>query len=214
MDVAQEVVLAAAERGGDPAPRHERVVGRAATRGDGLVRHAARWPRFSAQPGPRRVLPPSTESHVGRDPPLEASFTSLLLQYTSFNCGNRPFHLFVTIAVSTPQGLQPLACLASPPILVDARKRTKGERPDACAGDVRLVQRQRTQVEASAAPLGGSNGALNLGVDAIELLQATASVVVLVGLDWTIKAALTADLFGYPPAIATPRPVPPPPHAP
>ena len=111
---------------------------------------------------------------------LEASFTSLLLQYTSFNCGNRPFHLFVTIAVSTPQGLQPLACLASPPIHVDARKRTKGERPDACAGDVRLVQRQRTQVEASAAPLGGSNGALSLGVDAIELLEATASVVVLV----------------------------------
>jgi len=36
-----------------------------------------------------------------------------------------------------------LACVCSPPIIVDARKRTKGERPDADANDVRLVQRQR-----------------------------------------------------------------------
>mmetsp|Transcript_30676 Transcript_30676/g.96792 ORF Transcript_30676/g.96792 Transcript_30676/m.96792 type:complete len:380 (-) Transcript_30676:33-1172(-) len=64
---------------------------------------------------------------------LEASFSSLLLQHTSFNCGNRPFHLFVTIAAHGPHGLQPLTCVSSPPIHVDARKRTKGERPEARA---------------------------------------------------------------------------------
>jgi hypothetical protein len=36
-----------------------------------------------------------------------------------------------------------LACSCSSPIIVDARKRTKGERPEADASDVRLVQRQR-----------------------------------------------------------------------
>ena len=37
-----------------------------------------------------------------------------------------------------------IACMCSSPIVVDARKRTKGERPDADASDVRLVQRQRS----------------------------------------------------------------------
>ena len=39
-----------------------------------------------------------------------------------------------------------LACMCSSPIIVDARKRTKGERPDADASDVRLVQRQRSSM--------------------------------------------------------------------
>jgi len=73
---------------------------------------------------------------------LEATFSSLQLLHTSFNCGNRPFHLFVTIAAHGPQGLQPLTCVSSPPIHVDARKRTKGERPGSSASDVRLMARK------------------------------------------------------------------------
>jgi hypothetical protein len=103
----------------------------------------------------------------------ETTFSSLLFRHTSFNCGNRPFHLVVavhapahhplavaalrrgeatllpnTAADGTPgapsqQQMVSLACSCSSPIIVDARKRTKGERPEADASDVRLVQRQR-----------------------------------------------------------------------
>ena len=98
------------------------------------------------------------------------TFSSLLFRHTSFNCGNRPFHLVVAvhapahhpIAVAalrcgeatllpntaadgapSQQQMVSLACSCSSPIIVDARKRTKGERPEADASDVRLVQRQR-----------------------------------------------------------------------
>ena len=96
----------------------------------------------------------------------ETTFSSLLFQNTSFNCGNRPFHLVVTLLapashplaiaalrsgeVAAPPWLAPLpeqmvaiASVASSRIVVDARKRTTGERPDADASDVRLVQRPR-----------------------------------------------------------------------
>lgn len=43
-----------------------------------------------------------------------------------------------------------LACICSTPIIVDARKRTKGERPDASSTDVRLATR-RTSLAAAAA---------------------------------------------------------------
>jgi hypothetical protein len=96
----------------------------------------------------------------------EATFSSLLFQNTSFNCGGRPFHLVVTVLapahhplaiaalangeVAGPTGLAPLpeqmvvlATVCSSRIVVDARKRTTGERPDADASDVRLVRRPR-----------------------------------------------------------------------
>ena len=45
-------------------------------------------------------------------------------------------------AASSP-ALRPLACLVSSAVLVDARKRSKSERPKAAEDDVRLVNRQR-----------------------------------------------------------------------
>ena len=47
---------------------------------------------------------------------------------------------------TSPEQMVALACMCSSPIVVDARKRTKGERPEADASDVRLVQRQRGSV--------------------------------------------------------------------
>jgi len=92
-----------------------------------------------------------------------AIFSRLSFQQTSFNCGNRPFHLVVALCTILPQQdfaappsagppaqLVCLACVRSTSIHVDARKRTKCERPDAQAGDVRLVQRR-----AGVAPSGG-----------------------------------------------------------
>ena len=100
----------------------------------------------------------------------ETTFSSLLFRHTSFNCGNRPFHLVVAVhapahhplavaalrrgeatllpntaadGAPSQQQMVSLACSCSSPIIVDARKRTKGERPEADASDVRLVQRQR-----------------------------------------------------------------------
>ena len=103
----------------------------------------------------------------------ETTFSSLLFRHTSFNCGNRPFHLVVAVhapahhplavaalrrgeatllpntaadgvnSAPSQQQMVSLACSCSSPIIVDARKRTKGERPEADASDVRLVQRQR-----------------------------------------------------------------------
>ena len=37
---------------------------------------------------------------------LEATFSSLHLQHTSSQCGNRPFHLVITVAVMGPHGPQ------------------------------------------------------------------------------------------------------------
>ena len=48
--------------------------------------------------------------------------------------------------LSPPEQMVALACMCSSPIIVDARKRTKGERPDADASDVRLVLRQRSSM--------------------------------------------------------------------
>ena len=115
---------------------------------------------------------------VGSDGQAEATFTRLLFQQTSFNCGNRPFRLVIHILKATPRSsieasriadphasasgvigggqgelvdgmlsqhdsMTPLACLCSCPVHIDARKRSKGERPEARDDDVRLVQRQR-----------------------------------------------------------------------
>ena len=103
----------------------------------------------------------------------ETTFSSLLFRHTSFNCGNRPFHLVVAVhapahhplavaalrrgeatllpntaadgapGAPSQQQMVSLACSCSSPIIVNARKRTKGERPDADASDVRLMPRQR-----------------------------------------------------------------------
>ena len=96
------------------------------------------------------VLPPNQA--------VEVSFTRLVFQQTSFNCGNRPFRLVVSILSAPPnegqalpegkkegegKSLIPLACYCSCSVHVDARKRSKGERPEAKDDDVRLVQRQR-----------------------------------------------------------------------
>jgi len=194
---------------------------------------------------------------------LEATFSSLQLLHTSFNCGNRPFHLVITVAAQGPQGLQALACVSSPPIHVDARKRSKGERPDARAGDVRLAEHKRaaTLVRRSSSGSGGGGGApappapappavaphvdgaagyseaahpggcvappaaapalaamlphaavgmlggggggggldarFGLDLGAVRLIEATGCTVLLVGLDFTVEAALTAAPFGY-----------------
>jgi len=110
----------------------------------------------------------------------EAAFSSLFFKHTSFNCGNRPFHIVATVLapahhplaiaaleqqraaaaaqaaqaaavaggdpaafgfMEPPQGMVALACVCSSPIMVDARKRTNGERPHAAADDVRVMQR-------------------------------------------------------------------------
>ena len=96
----------------------------------------------------------------------ETTFSSLLFRHTSFNCGNRPFHLVVAVhapahhplavaalrrgeatllpntaadGAPSQQQMVSLACSCSSPIIVDARKRTKGERPEASPDDVRLM---------------------------------------------------------------------------
>ena len=184
--------------------------------------------------------------HLGYQGVGEVSFSRLLFMQTSFNCGNRPFHLVVTLLAApprtagesatpmamgatgvgvaaapppTPTGgadgshaqpmscngshaqpiaveatalpmpddgtasangtqppsqqqqqppppppppsqppLKPLACFCSSAVRVDARKRSKGERPEASADDVRLVSRQRPSACPAAAPatVGGS----------------------------------------------------------
>ena len=48
--------------------------------------------------------------------------------------------------LSPPNQMVALACMCSSPVIVDARKRTKVERPGSDASDVRLVQRQRSSV--------------------------------------------------------------------
>ena len=127
------------------------------------------------------------------------SFSRLTFQWTSFNCGGRPFHLVVTVladpkthtappnppetppeipratprATSPPalpptppleptlaplaappsaplaapppsqQALWPLVSIRSLPVHVDARKRSKSERPHAQEDDIRFIHRQR-----------------------------------------------------------------------
>eukprot|EP00316_Scyphosphaera_apsteinii_P008107 CAMPEP_0119337456 /NCGR_PEP_ID=MMETSP1333-20130426/94029_1 /TAXON_ID=418940 /ORGANISM="Scyphosphaera apsteinii, Strain RCC1455" /LENGTH=460 /DNA_ID=CAMNT_0007348505 /DNA_START=120 /DNA_END=1499 /DNA_ORIENTATION=+ len=73
-------------------------------------------------------------------------FSSLLFLHTSFNCGNRPFHLVITAIQpnATSNSMTALGCICSSAIHVDARKRTKIERPDSAVDDVRLQQRQRS----------------------------------------------------------------------
>ena len=106
---------------------------------------------------------------LGAQGNAEVTFTRLLFQQTSFNVGNRPFHFVVTVfgvqgqpiaatthgdeAPATEGGskLSPLVCLYSSPVRVDARKRSKGERPEASADDVRLASRQRPDPKVSAA---------------------------------------------------------------
>jgi len=109
-------------------------------------------------------LPLELASHSGA---LEATFSRLLFQQTSFHCARRPFHLVITILKAPPQTnepevaapaaapegamaisdasempLKPLCCLCSSPVLVDARKRSRTERPTAAGNDVRLINRQ------------------------------------------------------------------------
>ena len=90
-----------------------------------------------------------------------AMFSRLTFQHTSFNCGNRPFRLVITLVAGIPHipsslftsphalptvspfappfpprqpqaapSMECLACVCSTPIHVDARKRSKCERPD------------------------------------------------------------------------------------
>ena len=47
---------------------------------------------------------------------------------------------------TSPEQMVALACMCSSPVIVDARKRTKVERPGGDASDIRLVQRQRSSV--------------------------------------------------------------------
>ena len=51
-----------------------------------------------------------------------------------------------------PTQMVALACMCSSPIIVDARKRTKHERPDLNNSDVRLVQRQQRNLASVAQP--------------------------------------------------------------
>lgn len=116
----------------------------------------------------------------------EVSFGKLLFQHTSFNCSNQPFHLVVALLAVPERGaaagtdtddasarvngssaMQPLACFCSSPVRVDARKRSKGERPEASADDVRLVSRQR--------PTGGGGSAAALPSTAPAAASAASS---------------------------------------
>jgi len=85
------------------------------------------------------------------------NFTNLYLQQTSYHCGGQRFRFAVTILTGptsaqkidlsaadapTPQPQQqPIACAYSAPFYVDARKRSKSERPLAEADDPRLRHR-------------------------------------------------------------------------
>ena len=176
----------------------------------------------------------------------EVSFTRLLFQQTSFNCGGRAFHLVVTITAAPPRvqpngsreegvgtadtvnraPLKPLACICSSPVRVDARKRSKGERPEAAEDDVRLVNRQRpassSDPNAAATPNqlghpsalqagpaagpGGEEATASdlLGADtrfsAHALIDATSDAFVEVRPDGVVVQMLSSTAFGYTPA--------------
>jgi hypothetical protein len=116
--------------------------------------------------------------------------------------------------------------MCSSPVHVDARKRTKGERPDARADDVRLAQRQRAQVPKSAPATLAQPAALatpylpghvlppaaalglqvqpafsapdDLSPREIDLLEATGCMVLVLSPDWSVLATSTLAPFGYP----------------
>lgn len=78
----------------------------------------------------------------------EAVFSSLQFKHTSFNCGGRSFHLVVSLIAVLSEveqahehRLRGVVCYCSSPIHVDARKRSKVERPCASANDIRLQHR-------------------------------------------------------------------------
>ena len=177
----------------------------------------------------------------------EVSFTRLLFQQTSFNCGGRPFHLVVTILAAPPRAatngfgeeaaadappnsaLKPFVCVCSSPVRVDARKRSKGERPEAAEDDVRLVNRQRpTGGNAVGGSASGGGSQLNqgpaaqvagLGASAPEsgkasiegqltearfsahaLIDATSDAFVEVRPDGVVVQMLSSTAYGYTPA--------------
>ena len=205
----------------------------------------------------------------------EVSFTRLLFQQTSFNCGGRPFHLVVTLLGAPPRAqqgggqqgggqqggsqqggeqqgggqqsggqqggcpsgeeatamdtvgpapLKPLVCVCSSPVRVDARKRSKGERPEASEDDIRLVNRQRPaglaaqgtgapsaqsgNASASAASSAGDGSAdasaLRLDTDARfttrALIDATSDAFIEVRPDGVVVQMLSSTAFGYTPA--------------
>ena len=158
-----------------------------------------------------------------------ATFSSLLFQHTSFNCGNRPFHLVLTLLRGAPvvtaepadggsspgamgsqrqpaRAMVALATALSNPIHVDARKRTKVERPDAAEDDVRLAQRSRNAparapaparalqpaAAAAANPAGGG-----LGQWAV-LFDATGDALLELLPDLTVCRSFTTTSYGYP----------------
>uniref|UniRef100_A0A7S0LQB7 PAS domain-containing protein n=1 Tax=Coccolithus braarudii TaxID=221442 RepID=A0A7S0LQB7_9EUKA len=156
----------------------------------------------------------------------EAVFSSLLFKHTSFNCGNRPFHLVVTLIAVGSEAAAPaqqtpgpslsdqqkrfgLACYCSSPIHVDARKRTKGERPEASADDVRLMQRQRgnapfATAEQQAAAHGlahGVPGVVEAGSPAAAtmqaLVQAMGCTVLELRSDLVVLSVLSTTALGY-----------------
>lgn len=114
--------------------------------------------------------------------------------------------------------------MCSSPVHVDARKRTKGERPDARADDVRLAQRQRAQVPKPVPALAQPALALpylpgsalppaaalslqaqpaftapdNLSSREIDLLEATGCMVLVLSAEWSVLSTSTSAPFGYP----------------
>jgi len=162
----------------------------------------------------------------GPDGKAEVSFPRLLFRQTSFNCGNRPFRIVVTILSASgntmasaatsaaPQSrspLVPLACICSCPVHVDARKRSKGERPEAKDDDVRLVQRQRptgsTQTQQQPTGLAGWLGNLTgMGSSPSQPIvpaavgDAAGDAFVEVRADGVVVQMLSSTAFGYSPA--------------
>ena len=158
-----------------------------------------------------------------------ATFSSLLFQHTSFNCGNRPFHLVLTLLRGAPvvtaepadggrgsrgdglaaaagaRAMVALATALSNPIHVDARKRTKVERPDAAEDDVRLAQRSRNAPARAPAParaLQPAAAAANtagggLGQWAV-LFDATGDALLELLPDLTVCRSFTTTSYGYP----------------
>lgn len=145
----------------------------------------------------------------------EVVFSSLLFKHTSFNCGNRPFHLVVTLlalvpdlAIPTSHKLIGVACYCSSPIHVDARKRTKGERPEASEDDVRLMQRQRGNAPFATATAGAPGSAAVAGVaeagspaaaTMLALVQAMGCTVLELRADLLVLSVLSTSALGYRP---------------
>ena len=123
-----------------------------------------------------------------------------------------------------PAQLKPLVCICSSPVRVDARKRSKGERPEASEDDIRLVNRQRPagsaaqgtgapsaqsgNASASAASSAGDGSAdasaLRLDTDTRfttrALIDATSDAFIEVRPDGVVVQMLSSTAFGYTPA--------------